>query len=335
MRSLPISAPSRASSVASVSAGNARANNPNCSTRPSATSTATATRSTAAGGGFDSRSSSASVRSTRASRIGAGNSTDTARASSPSHQRQRDAQHDGAAIAALEPLAQRLEQPREHKRQRLEAVDRPFEIERCLELLRDAGRHERPHLFAARPSLPAQAVLTEACGELGRRQRTPDRQGAQAPPSELLDARALGFGLRLWAQLASGPESAAQSPKPSCVSILSGSGASAAASSPRGTTVNPARACASRMAAVDVAATAMCTRSPASAAVRRSSSPIARGSPMRLPSPLMSSVTVRSPCVSTRGEKSRAIWHEGRVGRRGVRGSQRLNFCPPPACPLP
>jgi hypothetical protein len=75
------------------------------------------------------------------------------------------------------------------------------------------------------------------------------------------------------------------------------------------------------MAVVEVAATAICTRRPASAVARRSASPIARSEPVEglCPelvegagnsnvSPLMSSVTVRSPCVSTRGEKSRAIW---------------------------
>ena len=183
MRSLPMSAPSRASSVASVSLGNARANNPNCSTRPSVTSTPTVTRSIAAGGGFDSRSSSASVRSTRASRIGAGSSTTrSCRSRPPSpgcarsrrsasrggerHQRQGDPQNDGAAVAALEPLAQGFQQARQHKRQWLEAIDGPFEIERRLELLRHAGRHERPYLFAARPPLPAKAGLTETCGQL-------------------------------------------------------------------------------------------------------------------------------------------------------------------------
>jgi hypothetical protein len=60
------------------------------------------------------------------------------------------------------------------------------------------------------------------------------------------------------------------------------------------------------MAAVIVEAMAMFTRRPLSAAFRRNCSPIARASPSKLPRPLISSVTTRSPCVSMRGEKSRA-----------------------------
>ncbi len=317
-RSLPMSAPRRARSVASVSVGNARANNPNCSTRPSATSTADShpidrrrrrirleieqrQRAQHARVAHRRRQldrtlvnvapafAKATARSRRSASRGGG-----------VDQRQRDAQHDGAAVAALEPLAQRVEQPRQDKRQRLEAVDRPFEIERCLELLRHAGRHERPHLFAARPPLPPEAGLAETSGELARRERCQIAEGAQAPANRA--ARYQAPGCRLWAGRLEARSSEAQT----APVTLSGNGASAAASSPRATTVNPARACASRIAAVDVAATAMCTPRPASAAARRSSSPIARGSPMRLPSPLMSSVTVRSPWVSTRGEKSRA-----------------------------
>ena len=67
----------RASSVESCSGeGSGRAMSENCTTRPGVGSTATTTRSIGADGGFDSRSSSASVRSVRASRIGAGNSSD-------------------------------------------------------------------------------------------------------------------------------------------------------------------------------------------------------------------------------------------------------------------
>ena len=79
MRSCPMAAPSRASSVESCSgAGCGRVNNVCCRTRPGVGSIVTVTRSIAIfspGGGCDSRSSSASVRSERTSRSGEGNSS--------------------------------------------------------------------------------------------------------------------------------------------------------------------------------------------------------------------------------------------------------------------
>ena len=126
------------------------------------------TRSMAAGGGCDSRSSSASVRSVRTSRIGDGScrrrACDLAR-----DEPQLDVQDRRAAIAALEARRQRLEQPRQHERQRLEPLDRPFEIERALRTARRAASARA----AARP----------------RRARSPARR-APACPSR--DARSAG-----------------------------------------------------------------------------------------------------------------------------------------------
>ena len=109
----------------------------------------------AAGGGCDSRSSSTSVRSVRTSRIGDGScrrrACDLAR-----DEPQLDMQDRRAAIAALEARRQRFEQPRQHERQRLEPLDRPFQLERRFEPLVGQRRHERPHILAARERLPDQ-----------------------------------------------------------------------------------------------------------------------------------------------------------------------------------
>ena len=73
----PISAWRRAMSVETCSGvGSGRVSSENCTTRAGVGSTATVTRSMAAAGGFDSRSSNASVRSVRESRIGTGNCSD-------------------------------------------------------------------------------------------------------------------------------------------------------------------------------------------------------------------------------------------------------------------
>ena len=78
------------------------------------------------------------------------------------HQRQRHVERHGAAIAIGEPITERLTQSRQHKRQRLEILDGPFQVERLFKPLFHAGRHQRPRIFAARPSLPHQSFLTEA-----------------------------------------------------------------------------------------------------------------------------------------------------------------------------
>ena len=46
-----------------------------------------------------------------------------------SDQAERDVQHCRATVAPLETRRQRLEQSRQHERQRLEPVDRPFELD--------------------------------------------------------------------------------------------------------------------------------------------------------------------------------------------------------------
>ena len=78
-RPSPINAASLAASVERSSGdGSGRVSSENCTMRPGVGSTATTTRSIGAPGGCDSRSSSASVRRARASRIGAGSCSDRA-----------------------------------------------------------------------------------------------------------------------------------------------------------------------------------------------------------------------------------------------------------------
>ena len=165
-RPSPINAASRAASVESCSGdGSGRVSSENCTTRPGVGSTATVTRSIAASGGCDSRSSSASVRSVRASRIGAGNCSDrswiarvtrcrrTCSTAAPRSRRSRCAD-------------ERLHQPAEHERERLEPFDRPLEFERLLEPLLRRRRHERPRVLAARDALPARPPSAQAAPPL-------------------------------------------------------------------------------------------------------------------------------------------------------------------------
>ena len=86
------------------------------------------------------------------------------------HEAQQDVQHRSAAIAALEARRQRLEQPREDERQRLEPVDWPFEIERRFEPLVFERRHERPNIFAARDGLPDECVTSKPRRQIRLRQ---------------------------------------------------------------------------------------------------------------------------------------------------------------------
>ena len=205
---------------------------------------------------------------------------------------QAQVQHGRAAIAVLEALAERIEQPREHERERLEVRDGPLQFERRLEGLFLERGHERPRVFAARQALPADAVLPQPLREIGGRQRGQFAQRAQAPAgedSETVGTRDSGLGslgtrdglpgvgILASAFCASGFWLlASASSCASTASVRSGSGASAAASSPSATTVTPARAAASSMAAVQVPATATCTGAiPRSAAAWRRRSPMA------------------------------------------------------------
>ena len=172
-RDSPTSAPSLAVSVASVSAdGRARSSSEYWSTRPGAGSTSIVTMSIAAGGGCDSRSSTSSVRSTFGIAHG-GRQLQHARMPRAIDEPQFEMDGRGAAIGALERRRQRLEQPREHERQRLQPVDRPLELD-ALEKARHIGiGHERTRIDSARHPLKSDAGLPEP-----RRQR-PGRERRQ------------------------------------------------------------------------------------------------------------------------------------------------------------
>ncbi len=110
----------------------------------------------------------------------------------PRHQVQAHVEHGGAAAAAIEMRRQRLEQPAQDERQRLQAVDRPLEIERLLEaLLRHCGQ-QRPRILASRQPLPPDARLPETGGDgIGRQLR----DIAERPQSPLSECRQfIGIG---------------------------------------------------------------------------------------------------------------------------------------------
>lgn len=106
-------------------------------------------------------------------------------------------QDGGATIAALETCRQRLEEARQHERQRLERVDRPLELERRVEALLGQRRHQRPRVVAARDRLPRQRAAPEPRRQIGRRQRRELAERAHAPPFQRRDRRdrRIAFGI--------------------------------------------------------------------------------------------------------------------------------------------
>ena len=138
----PTAAPARAASTGS--------------TRPGAGSISIVTMSMAAAGGCDSRSSSSSVRSTRAI-AHRRRQLQHARVHRPIDEPQIEPERRRAAIGALERDRQRIEQPRQHERQRLQRVDRPLELHPL-----DEARHVRDPARAARGSQPQRELLQRA-----------------------------------------------------------------------------------------------------------------------------------------------------------------------------
>src|ERR1041385_5839120 len=86
-----------------------------------------------------------------------------------------------------------LEQTREHERERLEPLDRPFEIERLLEALFRHGGHERARILAARQALPRHTVLAETRRHIVRGQGGEVAEGAEAPSAEGGGSEVRGF----------------------------------------------------------------------------------------------------------------------------------------------
>ena len=97
---------------------------------------------------------------------------------------QPDVQHGGTAPAALEMGLQRLQEPAEHKGQRLQPLDGPLEIERLLEALLGDDGEERPRILAARKALPPHAFLPEPRGHGGGWQCRNLAEGAKAPAAK-------------------------------------------------------------------------------------------------------------------------------------------------------
>ena len=54
-----------------------------------------------------------------------------------------------AAIRTLETLGQRLQQPRQHERERLESLDGPLEVERRVKRIVGHPRDQRDEILAA------------------------------------------------------------------------------------------------------------------------------------------------------------------------------------------
>ena len=88
------------------------------------------------------------------------------------------------AIPPLELRRKRLQQPGEHERERLEALDGPVEIDRLLETLLRCGRHERLLILSARDPLPLDAGLPEPHRHFIRRQGRKVAERSEAPPAQ-------------------------------------------------------------------------------------------------------------------------------------------------------
>ena len=77
-----------------------------------------------------------------------------------------------------------LEQPPKYERQRLEPVDRPFEIEHLLEsFLRHLGP-QRPRILATREALPGCPAHAQSCSHTVNRQCRQLAQRADTPATE-------------------------------------------------------------------------------------------------------------------------------------------------------
>ena len=180
-------------SVASVSAdGRARSSSEYWSTRPGAGSTSIETMSIAAWGGCDSRSSTRSVRSTLGSRI-AGRQLQHPRVRGAIDEPQIQVDRRRGPIRALERGGQRLEQPRQHERQRLQPVDRPLELD-ALEESRHVGiGHERARIDATRHALKGDTGLSQPRRQRLRRQGRHLAKRREPPAIEDLEHRSRIF----------------------------------------------------------------------------------------------------------------------------------------------
>ena len=330
-RDSPTSAPRRAVSVASVSAdGRARSSSEYCSTRPGAGSISIVTTSIAAAGGCDSRSSSSSVRRTFASRIAAGSCRQRAcslRSTSRSVRWMAAAPRSARSSAADE----RIEQPRQDERQRLEPVDRPLELDPLEKprhfRVRDAAAADRRHTPAAAAPCRARPAATR-----DRRPAAPPAPPAVVNPQRRSAANAFSYP----SQIVCTRAGAAASGRMPCRSATSRRKASSGTCESAGAggpvrTVSDGCVSDNNIAAVCVGATATAIGDEACAAhVRCSSAPIACASPSRRPRPETSKTAQPRPNCWTRGENARAT-ADGRSGNCSDRTQAKSGVRPAPA----
>src|SRR3954464_5835997 len=101
-----------------------------------------------------------------------------------SDQVQPDVEYGRAAIALLEGPFERLHQPSEDERERLEPVDWPFEIERLLESLFGHRRHKWQRGFPRRDALPPRAGVAKPRRDIIGWQGREFAKGAKTPVAE-------------------------------------------------------------------------------------------------------------------------------------------------------
>ena len=89
-----------------------------------------------------------------------------------------------AAIGPLERRRQRVEQPRQHERQRLERFDRPVEHVPLEKTGRRIGRHQPGRVLARRRLMQADARRSEPRVDVGARQTRDVPERPQSPAFE-------------------------------------------------------------------------------------------------------------------------------------------------------
>ena len=239
-------------------------------------------------------------------------------------QPQIEADRRRAAVGALERRRQRLEQPREHERQRLERVDRPLELEAADVARRLAVGHERARIEPAREALQRHRRGARAATTTPPPAAPRDRRASRCPT-----ARRFRTAARDRDDSSPGGSVSSGDSKPTGRSRQTARRRSR--SDPGELRRGRVRAIASRAAAPSSASARAprWPRRPASNSARASAAAIAGGSPISRPSPDTSSSTSPSLAAITRGEKSRAIAKKSllprlRAGRSRltVRGSQ-------------
>ena len=97
------------------------------------------------------------------------------------HEAARQVQHHGRQVQRGKPLGDRLADPREHERQRLEPFHRPLEVQRLLDGRLGLGRDERLQVLPAGQPLPHHAGLPQPLRQRPGGQPRQIAQRLQAP----------------------------------------------------------------------------------------------------------------------------------------------------------